>query len=71
MKLAEIREKSAQDLRELDTELQRELFELRMQHYTGQLDKPAKIRVTRKNIARVKTVIGELQRQAAAAGEVQ
>lgn len=59
----------AQDLRLLDEdeladklrELKEELFNLRFQHATGQLDNPMKIKETRKDIARVCTVMTERQ----------
>ena len=59
MKTAEIREKSSAELESLSHELGDELFRLRMQHYTGQLDQPTKLRQTRRAIARVKTVLNE------------
>ena len=40
--------------------LKKDLFFLRMQHATNQLDNPLKIRETRHDIARVKTVLAEL-----------
>ena len=47
---------------ELNTELskmKKELFNLRFQHATGQLENPVKMRELKKNIARVKTIIRE------------
>jgi large subunit ribosomal protein L29 len=47
---------------ELNTELskmKKELFNLRFQHATGQLDNPVKMREIKKDIARVKTIIRE------------
>ena len=47
---------------ELTTELEKmkkELFNLRFQHVTGQLDNPVKMREVKRNIARVKTIIRE------------
>ena len=47
---------------ELNTELdnmKKELFNLRFQHVTGQLENPVKLRETKRDIARVKTVIRE------------
>ena len=40
-------------------ELKREAFNLRFQGATGQLEKPARIREVRRDIARIKTLIGE------------
>jgi large subunit ribosomal protein L29 len=64
MKAAEMRDKSPEELKSLEAELREELFELRMQHHTGQLESPARIRETRRTIARVLTVRGELERSA-------
>ena len=47
---------------ELNTELdkmKKELFNLRFQHVTGQLENPVKMRELKRNIARVKTIIRE------------
>lgn len=59
MKPAEIREKSDAELKELGTALRDELFRLRMQHYTGQLDSPTRLGEVRKDIARVETILRE------------
>lgn len=59
MKIKEIREMTPA---ELDSELlkqKNELFNLRFQHVTGQLENPIRIREVRKDIARIKTVIRE------------
>ncbi len=51
---------------ELNAELKKmknELFNLRFQHVTGQLENPIKMRDARKNIARVKTIIREKELQ--------
>lgn len=57
MKVSELRKKDINELLALGAELKQELFQLRMQLYTGQLDKPSRIRKTRRTIARVKTVL--------------
>ena len=47
---------------ELTTELEKmkkELFNLRFQHVTGQLENPVKMREVKRNIARVKTILAE------------
>ncbi len=59
MKASEIREKTEQELNEELRELKSELFKLRFQHATNQLDNPMKLRDVKKSIARVKTVIRE------------
>ena len=63
MKASELREKSRQELEAELVELRREQFNLRMQGATGQLTQNHEHKRVRKDIARVKTVIGELARQ--------
>ena len=60
MKANEIRKMSAEQLNEKLTGLKKDLFMLRMQHATHQLDNPVKIREVKHDIARVKTVLAEL-----------
>ena len=57
--LKEIRELSVEKLEEKLQELKKDLFMLRMQHATNQLDNPMQIAATKKDIARVKTIIRE------------
>ena len=61
MKASEIRSMNSEQLNEKLTGLKKDLFYLRMQHATNQLDNPIKIRETKHDIARVKTVLRELQ----------
>ena len=61
MKANEIRKMNAEQLNEKLTGLKKDLFLLRMQHATNQLDNPLKIRETKRDIARVMTVMRELQ----------
>ena len=61
MKANEIVKLSPDELEERLTGLKKDLFFLRMQHATNQLDNPIKIAQTRKDIARVKTVIRQKQ----------
>ncbi len=56
MKVSEIRELSNQELQDKIRELKEELFNLRFQMVTGQLENTMRIREVRKTIARVKTV---------------
>ena len=56
MKAKELREKSDQELAELERQLRDELFRLKMRHYSGQLQSVAEMRAKRRDIARVKTV---------------
>ena len=60
MKANEVRKMNAEQLNEKLTGLKKDLFYLRMQHATNQLDNPLKIRETKRDIARVKTVLAEL-----------
>ena len=59
MKATEIRKMSVEDLQAKLVELKKDLFFLRMQHATNQLDNPVKIAVVKKDIARIKTIIRE------------
>lgn len=59
MNATELREKSIDELKALDTEYRRRLFDLRFKHYTGQLVNTADLKATRRGIARIQTVIRE------------
>lgn len=59
MKATEVRGLSKEELNAKLMDLKRDLFYLRMQHATNQLDNPIKINEVKKNIARIKTVIRE------------
>ncbi|SCG84095.1 50S ribosomal protein L29 [Proteiniborus sp. DW1] len=59
MKANEIRQMTAQELDNKLNDLKAELFNLRFQLATGQLDNPMRIKSVRKDIARVKTIIRE------------
>ena len=61
MKAAQVREMNKADLEKKLSELKAELFNLRFQHVTGQLENPIKMRDTKRDIARVKTIIREKQ----------
>ena len=59
MELKKMREMTEVELNgELD-KMKKELFNLRFQHVTGQLENPVKMRELRKEIARVKTILRE------------
>ena len=64
MKLRELRDKSVTDLRGREKELAEQLFALRLQKVTGQLEKPAKIREAKRELARVLTLLREKQQTA-------
>jgi len=68
MKAKDLRQKSAGELREELLKLRREQFNLRMAAASGQTAKPDQSGKVRRNIARVKTVLGEQSRTAAERG---
>jgi large subunit ribosomal protein L29 len=57
VKAAEIREKTSDELKTLDGELRKELFMVRIQNHTNQLDSTAKLRKLKRDIARIATVL--------------
>ncbi|MBO6266614.1 MAG: 50S ribosomal protein L29 [Oscillospiraceae bacterium] len=59
MKASEVRSMSVAELNTKLDSLKKDLFLLRMQHATNQLDNPQKLVETKRDIARVKTVIRE------------
>jgi len=65
VKTEEIRALSPQELDDRVTELQEELFRLRIQNETGQLENPLRIRAARRELARCKTIRNEVARQGA------
>ena len=67
LKVTDISVKTDDQLAEQLGELKREAFNLRFQSATGQLEKPARVRQVRRNIARIKTA--QTQRAAAAAAK--
>ena len=61
MKIAEGRDMSVKDLNIKLTELTDELFNLRFQHAVNQLEDPMRLKVVKKDIARIKTVLREIE----------
>ncbi|MBR2667640.1 MAG: 50S ribosomal protein L29 [Oscillospiraceae bacterium] len=59
MKTAEIRKLSAAELEKRVTDLKKDLFQLRLQHATNQLENPLKIAEVKRDIARIKTIMRE------------
>ncbi|MDD7771618.1 MAG: 50S ribosomal protein L29 [Firmicutes bacterium] len=59
MKAKELRDMTTAELEAKLADLKKDLFFLRMQHATNQLDNPNKINVVKKDIARIKTIIRE------------
>jgi len=64
MKASKIREMSSQELQQKLMELKSELFNLRFQMATGQLENPMRVREVKKDIARIKTIIRERELKA-------
>ena len=61
MKAKEIKNLSVEELNKKLGELKKDLFMLRMQHATNQLDNPMRLNAVKKDIARIKTIIREKQ----------
>lgn len=57
MKAEELKDLSPEDLQEKARSLEESLFRMRIQKSMGQLDAPVKLRTTRRDLARVKTVL--------------
>mgnify|MGYP000960454021 CR=1 FL=1 len=57
MKASQIRELTAEELARKVEELKQELFNLRFQHEIGQLESPQKIKQTKRDVARVLTLL--------------
>ena len=65
MKIREIRELPADELKQRVTDLKDQVAKLRFQKAVGQLDNPMKIRNVRRDIAKIKTVLLEIQKKEA------
>jgi large subunit ribosomal protein L29 len=61
-KASELRNMTVEELKLKETDLRKELFNLRFQQVTGEIENPLRIRHVRKDIARVLTVINEKSR---------
>lgn len=61
MKASEIRELTGAELNEKLTDLKAELFNLRFQHAINQLENPMRMKEVKKDIARIKTVLRQLE----------
>ncbi len=57
MKAREIKELTAEELLKREKDLKEELFNLRFQHSTGQLDNTARLKQLKKDVARIETVL--------------
>ena len=67
MKSADVRVKTPDELKIQLEELKKEQFNLRFRRASGQLENTARVREVRRDIARIKTLLGERRRQSAAA----
>lgn len=63
LKTSELRNLSKQELAEKITVLKKSLFEMRSQKVTGRIEKPSKIKETRRDIARVLTMMREKEKE--------
>ncbi|MBP2293616.1 50S ribosomal protein L29 [Azospirillum rugosum] len=66
MKSVDVRAKSTEELNDQLLQLKKEQFNLRFQRASGQLENTARVQVVRRDIARIKTVLGERSRSAEA-----
>ncbi len=64
-KIGDVRAKSADELNTMLLDLRKEQFNLRFQRATGQLEALSRVKQVRRDIARVKTIIGERARASA------
>ena len=60
MKAGEIRDLNLEEMHRKISDLKEELFNLRFQHEIGQLENPQRMKLTKREIARLKTIIGEV-----------
>ena len=59
MKASDVRSKTADELKDQLVDLKKEQFNLRFQRATQQLEKPAQVKLVRRDIARIKTILAE------------
>jgi large subunit ribosomal protein L29 len=65
MKAGDVRAKTVDELKTQLGDLQKEAFNLRFQRASGQLENTARVRQVRRDIARIKTILGERERASA------
>ncbi len=65
MKMSEIKDLPANELAAKSRDLRQEIFNLRLQQASSQLEKPARLRLLRRDIARLETRISQLRQKAA------
>ena len=59
MKANQLRDKSEDELHTRERDLSEQLYKLRFQRATGRMESPAKVKQVRREIARIKTLLGE------------
>ncbi len=65
MKMLELKDLTLQELAAKGRDLRHEIFNLRLQQATSQLEKPARLRILRRDVARVETRISQSRTKAA------
>jgi large subunit ribosomal protein L29 len=65
VKAADLREKSVEDLQELQKSLARDVFQSRVKNFTNRLDDTSSMRKTKRDLARVLTLLHERERESA------
>jgi large subunit ribosomal protein L29 len=65
MKMSEIKDMTLVELAAKGRDLRQEMFNLRLQQASAQLEKPARLRTLRRDIARIETRVSQLRNQAA------
>ena len=65
MKMSELKDFTSAELTAKSRDLRQELFNLRLQKASAQLEKPARLRLLRRDIARIETRISQLRHKAA------
>lgn len=65
MKMIEIKDMTPQELAAKSRDLRQEIFNLRLQQASSQLEKPARLRTLRRDVARLETRISQLRNKAA------
>lgn len=63
MKASELRELTIEELINKEKELKNELFNLKFQDATGQTENPIRIRIVRRDIARIQTILNEKDKE--------
>ena len=65
MKMSDLKDKTVPELLAQSRDLRQEMFNLRLQQASSQLEKPARLRTLRRDIARIETRISQLRTKAA------